>query len=189
MFEDWFRNIADSIGSKVQEAAKELEKCTAVPEPAEPFTLIRQFITADSTIGKGGITVIQEGWQIESYDDGSMRLNMSEPLRKVILFEVAEPSASECIIACRFQAKALDTEKSIAVKLGSCKQQGIVTTGKYWSTSVPQTEDFCFFEIRAHFKKDSTPAKIQIIVDFESSGILQIKNIELLQAPVNDTNR
>ena len=32
--------------------------------------------------------------------------------------------------------------------------------------------------------KDTTPAKVQVVVDFESSGIFAIKNIELLKAPV-----
>ncbi len=184
MFDELFNNLKDLIGSKVQETAKELEKRIAVTEPAEPFTVIHQFTPADSTITKGGIAVIEEGWQIEAYDDNFMRLNTTEPLRKVILFEVVEPNEPECVLACRFQAKALNTEKSIAVKLGLCKQQQVVTTARVWSTDISQTENFHAFEIRAHFKKDTTTAKVQIIVAFESSGILQIKNIELLQSPV-----
>jgi hypothetical protein len=38
MFDELFKNLKDLIGSKVLEAAKELEKRFAVPEPAEPFT-------------------------------------------------------------------------------------------------------------------------------------------------------
>jgi hypothetical protein len=56
-----------------------------------------------------------------------------------------------------------------------------------WSTGVSQTDNFRSLEVRAHFKKDTAPAKIQIIVAFESSGILQIKNIELLQASVTSS--
>jgi hypothetical protein len=55
---------------------------------------------------------------------------------------------------------------------------------RFWSTSISPTENWRSFEVRAHFKKDTTCAKVQIVVDFESSGILAIKNIELLKAPV-----
>jgi hypothetical protein len=185
MFDELFKNLKDLIGSKVLEAAKELEKRFAVPEPAEPFTPIRQFAITDPTITRGGITVVGESWQIEAYDDNALRLSLieNEPLRKVILFEIEEPTAPECVLACRFQAKALNTEKAIAVKLGLCKQMQVGRAMRFWSSSVSQTEKFHSFEIRAHFKKDTTPTKVQIIIEFESSGILEIKNVELLQAP------
>ncbi|PSB04221.1 hypothetical protein [Merismopedia glauca] len=182
MFDDLFSNLKDLIGSKMQEAAKEVEKRFAVPEPTEPFILIHKFTSGDSTVTKGGITVIEEGWQIEAYDDNTMRLNTTEPIRKVILFEVPEPNHPECVLACRFQAKALNAEKSITVKIGIWKQQQIGTSGRFWTTGVLQSESFHSFEIRAHFKKGTVSTKVQIIVEFESSGILQIKNIELLQA-------
>ena len=183
MFDDLFKNLTGLIVSKVGEAFKEIEKHLTIPEPSEPFTLIHQFAIADPTITKGGINIVDESWQIEAYDDSSFRLNTTDPLRKVILFEIAEPTDSECVIACRFQAKALNTEKAIAVNLGLCSQQGIKTM-RFWSTSVFQTENWGSFEVRAHFEKDTTPTKVQIVIDFESSGILAIKNIELLKAPV-----
>jgi hypothetical protein len=42
MFDDLFNNLKGFIVSKAQEAFKELEKLVAVPEPAEPFVLIRR---------------------------------------------------------------------------------------------------------------------------------------------------
>lgn len=185
MFDELLNSLKDLISSKVQETAKEIEKHFAVPEPAEPFARIRQFTSADSTVTQGGIIRIEDGWQIEAYDDNnSMRLNTNDPIRKVILFEVPEPRELECILACRFQAKALNSEKTIAVKIGLVKQQQMITSGRFWSTQISQTDTFLTREVRAHFKKDTMPAKVQILVDFESSGILQLKNVELLQAPV-----
>ncbi len=183
MFDDLFKNLTGLIVSKVGEAFKEIEKHLTIPEPSEPFTLIHQFAIAEPTITKGGITVVGESWRIEAYDDNSFRLNTTDPLRKVILFEIGEPIEPECVLACRFQAKALNTEKVIAVNLGLYKQQGIKTM-RFWSTSISQTEKWHSFEVRAHFKKDTNPTKVQISVDFESSGILEIQNIELLKAPV-----
>lgn len=184
MFDELFENLKGLIGSKVQEAAKELEKRLAVPESAEPFTLIHQFTIADSTITRGGIAVAGGSWQVEAYNDNSPRLTTNEPLRKVIMFEIVEPTDSECVLACQFQAKALNTEKAITVKLVLYKQRQVGITARAWSRSVSQTEDFHSFEIRTHFKKDTTPTKIQVIVEFESSGILEIRNVELIKAPV-----
>ncbi len=140
MFDDLFKNLTGLIVSKVGEAFKEIEKHLAIPEPAEPFILIRQFAIADPMITKGGIAVVGESWRIEAYDDNSFRLNTNDPLRKVILFEIGEPIEPECVLACRFQAKALNSEKAITVNLGLCKQQGIKTM-RFWSTSISQTEN------------------------------------------------
>jgi hypothetical protein len=185
MFDELFNTLKDLVSSKVQETAKDIGKRFAVPDPAEPFTIIRKFTSADSTIVKGGIAAIEEGWQIEAYDDNPMRLNITGPLRSVVLFEVSEPpNTTECVLACRFQARALNSEKSIEVKLALCKQQQLGTIARAWSANVSQAEGFQPFELRAHFKKDSASTKVQIAAEFECSGILQIKNIELHQAPV-----
>ncbi|WP_230966332.1 hypothetical protein [Nostoc sp. NZL] len=136
MFDDLFNNLKGFIDSKAQEAFKELEKLVAVPEPAEPFVLIRRFTPTDSTITKGGIAIVGESWRIETYDDNTQQLlNSTDPLRNVILFEVAEPDIQECVFACQFNAKALDTEKAIKVSLGLRRpgQWGGMTTTS-WST-------------------------------------------------------
>ncbi|WP_445636917.1 Chromophore lyase CpcS/CpeS [Nostoc sp. DSM 114161] len=186
MFDELFNNLQSFIGSKIQEVGKELEKRFGVPEAAEPFVLIRRFTTADSTITRGGIKTVGETWEIEAYDDNTQRLISSvDPLRNVILFEVAEPDVQECVFACQFNAKALNTEKPIKVSLGLRKpgQWGAMTTTS-WCTGISPTQDFQPYEVRAHFKKEADGAKVQISVQFESSGILEIRDIELLQAPV-----
>jgi hypothetical protein len=184
MFDELFKNLTGLIGSKVREGFKELEKSLAVPEAEEPFVLIHQFAIADPTITKGGIAVVGESWRIEAYDDNALRLNTTDPLREVILFEIAEPTDSECVLACRFQAKAINTEKAIAVRLGLSGQNQWGTNTISWAQGVSQAENLRPFEVRAHYKRSSTPTKIQIIVEFKSSGILEIQNIELLKAPV-----
>lgn len=183
MFDDLFKNFTSLIVSKLGEGLKEIEKLFAVPGTLEPFTLISPFAIAEPTITKGGIAIVGESWRIEAQDDNFFRLNTIDRLRKVILFEIAKPTEPECVLACRFQAKALNTEKAIALNLGWCKQQGIKTM-RFWSTSISPSENWRSFEVRAHFKKDTHPTKVQISVDFESSGILEIQNIELLKAPV-----
>ncbi|MFN6516395.1 MAG: hypothetical protein RMY29_018095 [Nostoc sp. CreGUA01] len=187
MFDELFNNLTNFILSKAQETLKELEKPLAIPEPAEPFVLIRRFTPADSTVTKGGIAIVGESWQIEAYDDNTQRFftNSTDPLRKVILFEVAEPDVQECVLACHFNAKALNTEESIAVSLGvgRPRESGEMRTTS-WGRGVSQTENFQPYKVRAYFKKEVDAAKIQISVQFESRGILEIRDIELLQAPV-----
>ncbi|MEH2236748.1 hypothetical protein [Nostoc sp.] len=185
MFDDLFNNLKGFIDSKLQEVSIELGKHFTVPEPAEPFVLICRFTPADSTVTRGGIATVGESWQIEAYDDNTQRLITStDPLRDVILFEVAAPDVQECVLACRFYAKALNTEKLIKVSLGLPRLEQWGTMTRLWSTAVSPTIDFKPYEARAHFKKEADAAKVQISVQFESSGILQIRDIELLQAPV-----
>ncbi|MDZ8186579.1 MAG: hypothetical protein RMX96_17235 [Nostoc sp. ChiSLP02] len=186
MFDDLFNNLKGFIDSKIQEVGNELQKRFGIPEPAEPFVLIRRFTTADSTITRGGIRTVGETWEIEAYEDNTQLLISSvDPLRNVILFEVAEPDVQECVFACQFNAKALNTEKPIKVSLGLRKpgQWGAMTTTS-WSTGISPTQDFQRYEVRAHFKKETDAAKVQISVQFESSGILEIRDIQLLQASV-----
>ncbi|WP_448266449.1 hypothetical protein [Nostoc sp. DSM 114159] len=187
MFDDLFNNLKGFIDAKLQEVGNDLQKRFGVPEPAEPFVLIRRFTPADSTVTKGCIAIVGESWQIEAYDDNNQSFftNSADPLRNVILFEVAEPDVQECVFTCQFNAKALNTEKPIKVSLGfqrTGQWGGRATTS--WFTEVLLTEDFQPYEVRAHFKKEADVATVQISVQFESSGILQIKNIELLQASV-----
>ncbi|KAF3888141.1 MULTISPECIES: hypothetical protein [Nostocales] len=184
MFDDLFNHLKEFIGSKIQEVGSELEKRFDVPEPTGSFVLIRQFTFGDSTISKGGIAMLGDYWQIEAYEDSDRRLiTTTEPLRNVILFEVAEPNVQECVLACRFHAKALNTEKPINVSLGTRRQGQWGTTTSLLSKGISPTEDFESYEVRAYFKKETNSAKVQISVQFESSGVLQIRDIELLQAP------
>ncbi|MEH1951542.1 MAG: hypothetical protein V7K77_32005 [Nostoc sp.] len=187
MFDDLFNNLKGFIDSKLQEVGNDLQKRFGVPEPAEPFVLIRRFTPADSTVTKGCIAIVGESWQIEAYDDNNQSFftNSADPLRNVILFEVAEPDVQECVFACQFNAKALNTEKPIKVSLGfrrTGQWGGRVTTS--WFTEVLLTEDLQPYEARAHFKKEADAATVQISVQFESSGILELRDIELLQASV-----
>ncbi len=184
MFDELFNNLKDFAGSKLKEVVGELEKRLAIPEPAEPFTRIYKFQITDPTVTKGAIAVSGETLQIEAYKDENQNFfNSTESLRNVILFEVPEPNLQECVLACQFYARAVNSEKPINVSLGLSKK-GQLTSTKGWVTGISVTDDFCFYEIRAHFKKETNPMNIQISVKFESPGILLIRDIELLQAPV-----
>lgn len=85
MFDDFFNRLKDAFLAKAKEAVDELGKRLAVPEPAAPLMLVRQFTLDDDTVTKGGIALINGCWQIEAYDQGRNQfVSMSEPLRSVI---------------------------------------------------------------------------------------------------------
>ncbi|MHC5759065.1 hypothetical protein [Nostoc sp.] len=99
MFDDLFNNLKGFIDSKLQEVSNDLQKRFGVPEPAEPFVLIRRFTPADSTVTRGGIAIVGESWRIEAYDDNTqLLLTSTDPLRNVILFEIAELDVQESYI-------------------------------------------------------------------------------------------
>jgi hypothetical protein len=185
MFDDLFKGLQDFVVSKVQEAAQEIEQFFVVPEAQEPFVLVRRFTSDEPTVETEGITAIADaGWQIVAYGSQSMLLSMNEPIRQVVLFELAEPTLPDCILVCRFQARAVNTQDSITVKLGRSEASQIGNTTRYWSTNVAPSDDFKAFELRAHFKRTANLAKVIIAMDFASNGVLEIKNMEVLQAPV-----
>ncbi|MEH2123833.1 hypothetical protein [Nostoc sp.] len=185
MFDDLFNNLKGFIDSKIQEVGNDLQKRFGVPEPAEPFVLIRRFTPADSTVTKGGIAIVGEGWQIEAYDDNTQSLLTStDPLRNVILFEVAEPDVEECVLACQFYATVLNTEKPIKVSLGLRRpgQWGaMITTSQ--STGVSSTEDFRPYEVRAHFKKKQMLPKFKSVCNLKVVAFLKLEILNCCKPP------
>lgn len=56
-----FKTLAESFNNGIGELFQ-------IPEPAEPYKLIRIFCPAiDSTISQDGITIEQDSWKVESY--------------------------------------------------------------------------------------------------------------------------
>ncbi|ERN42635.1 hypothetical protein KR51_00006640 [Rubidibacter lacunae KORDI 51-2] len=185
MFDDLFRNLQDTIASKVEETLKEVEKYFAFPEADGPYISIRKFTVDDLTVETDGITSIGENrWRIEAYGDKPKSITNIDPMRRVVLFEFAEPTVPECILACRFKAKAFKTKESIVVNLSRWEKSPIGMINRSWSTGISSKDNLHTFEILAHFKRNDIPARARIVIDFESNGILEIENIEILQASV-----
>ncbi len=185
MFDDIFKGLNDFIGSKIREAVNEVGKRLAIPEPTEPFALVRQFTLDDSTVSQGGVSIFGGKWQIEAYDDGIKNfLSTTDPLRKFVLFEIPQTNVEECVLACRFSAKAIKTETPITVSLSVCQQRQSGTFTRSWCREVPPNDDLKYYEVRAHFKKEVETATIQITIQFETKGMIQIGNVELWQAAI-----
>lgn len=106
---DWFDELKASVETGIasgieagfkflSESFNGIGEWFQVPEPAEPYRLIRSFDPAvDRTINQDGITVEQNSWKIESYGE-----------KKILLFELAEPSMSECLLMCEAEVRTAD---------------------------------------------------------------------------------
>ena len=162
--ESGFKVLAESVKTGIDEWLK-------VPEPAEPLKLIRIFRpSATKPITQDGVTVEQDSWKIESYGE-----------RNVLLFEVAEPSLSECILVCQAQVKTAHLYKPAQLTLSSQNAAGWTFKKQ---VSVEGTTGWHLCKAPFHYKKERFTGSIQISVEFESGGVFWLKDVEMLQAAV-----
>lgn len=187
-FQAWLKSSVEQIVSGIEERFK-------IPEPDGSFQLIRSFGIGDKPLTEGCVSVDQDSWRIEAYDDGRERKTddlFSKRVggRIVKLFEVAEPASQECLIVCRAQIKTVDVKKLAYLFLEFNRQadvlgmKGCNVTLSLHAVSVSGTTDWRPYEIRYHFKKEQYPGLFKINLELQSSGILWIKDVELLEAPV-----
>lgn len=206
-----FEQIFNELKSSVKQVLSGIEERFKIPEPDGAFQLIRRFGIADNPLTQGCISVDQDSWRIEAYDEREQRKSSQDsfadftkhlwnyinhlPVRVVRLFEVAEPENQECILACRAHIKT-DIKEGAYLLLGLNRPIDILGMKNSYTAihhiTVSDTTDWKAYEVRLHFKKEhypgtiwvDYPGTIWVDIKFESSGILWIKNVELLQAPV-----
>jgi hypothetical protein len=208
MFEQLFGGLKTWIESSLKEAVSSLAEHLQIPEPGAPFEVIRRFSIADQPITKGCITVDQDSWRIEAYDEWTTRQSSSqssfaqsfeafstsrstsneEAIRTVILFEVNEPDHQECVLACRAYLKTVDIQDGVKLVLGLNRPVTVMgitaNSSSFQSAKVSGTADWQQYEVRYHFKQEQYPGKIQVSVAFQSAGTLWVREVELLQAPI-----
>lgn len=179
---DWFDELKASvetgIASGIEAGFKSLGESLngigewfQVPEPAEPYRLIRSFDPAvDRTINQDGITVEQNSWKIESYGE-----------KKILLFELTEPSMSECLLMCEAEVRTADLCKPAKLTL-SAKN----TAGWIWHRyeAVQGTTTWHTCKVPFHYKKERALDTINISIEFESGGVFWLRNLNILQAAV-----
>lgn len=206
-----FEQMFNELKSSVKQVISSIEERFKIPEPDGAFQLIHSFGIADEPLTKGCISVDQDSWRIEAYDEREQRKGSSQDsfadsfedfftkgnstnqqsIRVVRLFEVAEPENQECLLACRAHIKTADAKEGANLRLGFSRRSNVlgiesnITTFK--SATVSGTTDWKLYEVRYHFKKEQYSGTIGVNIEFQSSGILWIKEVELLQAPVKVT--
>ena len=146
-----------------------------IPEPAEPYKLIRIFRpNTDSTITKDGITIEQDSWKIESYGE-----------KKVLLFNIAEPTMSECLLMCKAQVKTANLYKPAKLTLGIKNSAGWTY---YHNATVEGTTTWHTCKVPFHYKKERSSGSIDMSLEFESRGVFWLKDLEILQAAIKSVS-
>lgn len=178
---NWFDELKASIEAGIEagfqsaiaaasEGFKQLEQYWQIPEPAAPFERIRAFTLSDRPITQDCIVETGESWRIESYRE-----------RTVLLFEVMPPEVEECLLMCRAQMRSANLHKPAKLQL---KGQNVAGWTFTRHVALEGTTGWYTCEVPYHFKKEQSTGNLQIAVEFEGGGVVWIKDLELLQAPV-----
>jgi hypothetical protein len=178
-FDEFKTSIETGIASGIEAGFKTLVESFnngigewfQVPEPAEPYKLIRVFRPGiDKTINQDGITIEHDSWKIESYGE-----------KKVLLFEIAEPTMSECLLMCQAQVKTANLFKPAKLTLSI-----INPAGWTWhrNAGIEGTTTWHLCKVPFHYKKDRFSGSVSVSIEFESGGVFWLKEVEILQAAV-----
>ncbi|BAU10648.1 unknown protein [Leptolyngbya sp. NIES-3755] len=164
-----FKTTIEAIASGVQS----LDQFWQVPEPAAPYEQIHAFTLNERPITQDCIVETGESWRIESYRE-----------RTVLLFEVTPPDVEECLLMCRAQMRSANLHKPAKLQL---KGQNVAGWTFSRHIAIEGTTGWYACEVPFHFKKEQSTGNLFIAIEFEGGGVVWIKDLELLQAPVKKT--
>jgi len=184
----WVQLNVDYLTSNLEKTVQEF---LTIPEPAAPFELIKRFEPVrDRIVSKDNIFVEGDAWRIENTSFSATR--------RVVLFEIPDPKITERVVACRVKIRTASlNDKEASLSLYQVTKAtdlawladldwikgGTLAGGRSVSLAGSNWEWY-IYEVRQHFKETTSPGRIKIELDFQNSGTIWIKNIELLQAPV-----
>lgn len=198
MFDHLFDHFKTELTSWIQSGTEQwiagLQEQLQGPEPGGELELIYHFGIFDHPLNQGGMSIDEDAWRIESYDDGrERRAGQAAGGRLVHLFEIPEPNLTEGVLVCRAQIKTLDLLEPAKLELIHSRKADLFGISGSFKTSRAAsfvgTTPWQTHEFRYHFKKEQThpeqPAgRIQVDLDFHSSGVVWLKHLELFQAQV-----
>ena len=143
------------------------------PEPAGPPKAIRMFSTSSRPITQDGVTVELNGWRIDSRDKRTVRL-----------FEVPVSGIEQCMLTYRVRMKTADVQGGAYLEMW-CR---FPRQGEFFSKglhhSVKGTTDWASYETPFYLMKGQRPDLIKLNLVCEGAGTMWIKEIELLQTPL-----
>lgn len=143
------------------------------PQPAGPPQELATFSTSDNTITQGLITQQDDGWRVEC----------SEP-QTIRLFEVPEPGIDQCLLTYRAELKTQDVQGRAYLEMW-CRLPG---RGEFFSkgfnNAVKGTNDWASYEIPFYLKRGQKPDLVKLNLAVEGSGMVWIRNVRLLQTPL-----
>jgi len=143
------------------------------PELVGPPKMIRKFTAASPPITQDGVSVEQNGWRIDSRDKRTVRL-----------FEVPQPGIELCMVTYRAQMKTANVQGGTYLEMW-CRFPG---QGEFFSKglhhSVKGTTDWASYETPFYLMKGQRPDLIKLNLVCEGAGTVWIRNVELLQTPL-----
>ena len=144
------------------------------PRPSGPAETIRLFRTTDRTLSQDVISVVQDGWVVDSKETQTIRL-----------FEVQEPQAERCLLTYRAKLKT-DSLSGRAFLEMWCRLPG---RGEFFSKGLNQaakgTTDWASYEIPFHLKKGQRPDLIKLNLVIEGRGKVWLREVQLLKTPLD----
>jgi hypothetical protein len=188
---DWFNELKTSVEKGIQSGLESASKVIVdalldrldgipnpfklfelfdLPEPAEPFRLVRVFRpTIEQPITKTGITIEGDSWRIESV--GS---------KNILLFQISRPTMSECLFICSTSVKCESFHK-VSLSLTRNTLSGGTERRSYFQEGV---SGWHAWEVPLHYQQEKFTGDINIGIDFEGSGVVWLKDIQVFQAAV-----
>lgn len=150
-----------------------LKSLFAGPQPAGPPQTIRSFSPSDPTIRQDSVTVEEDGWRIHIKAQDTFRL-----------FEVENPGVEQCLVTYRAKMKSEGVQGKVYLEMW-CRFPG---RGEFFSKGldnvVTGTTGWAAVETPFYLKKGQMPDLIKLNVAAEGTGIVWIKDVQLLQTPL-----
>ena len=151
-----------------------LKSIFSQPQPSGPPETIRLFRTTDRTLSQGAITVVQEGWVVDSKEEQTIRL-----------FEVQEPQVEQCLVTYRAKLKTDGLAGQAFLEMW-CRLPG---RGEFFSKGLKQaatgTTDWASYEIPFSLRKGQRPDLIKLNLVIEGKGKVWLRDIQLLKTPMD----
>jgi len=143
------------------------------PGLAGPAKTIRAFSTSSQPISQDGVSEDQNGWRIDSREKRTVRL-----------FEVPVSGIEQCQVTYRAQMKTVNVERGTYLEMW-CR---FPSQGEFFSKglhhSVKGTTGWASYETPFYLMKGQRPDLIKLNLVCEGAGTVWIKELELLQTPL-----
>jgi hypothetical protein len=153
--------------------ASVLKKIFRIPEPVGSPKTIKHFETSDSALSSE-VVIEAESWRIDPQDRAT-----------VLMFEIRNPGVHQSMLTYRAKLKSQNLEGGVNLEM-CCHMPG---TGEFTTKGINKnirgSSDWQEDEIPLHLKKGQQPEKIELKVSTEGPGTVWIKNMELVQTPMN----
>ena len=119
------------------------------------------------------MTADAAGWRVEAAETRTFRL-----------FEVRDPGVEQCLLAYRAQIKGANLQERAYLEMWCRLPGGGEFFSKGFHDAVTGTTDWAHYEVPFRLQKGQRPDLLKLNVTIEGGGTIWIKDVELLQTPL-----